>query len=576
MRKKTIIGVVCSLATAACGSDSDLTQLDPARVQLEPASPQPEEALTPLEAGAEQGEFAPAPDLVATTLGIQGDDLVLDVGNLTDQPGELRLSALVNNPEALFYTDNAAVVALAPHEKRQIRLSPADVDGLNLRVDEWTDARVNYTIHFADLREDGDTLSVFVEQGLPAPARDVVASGKVYGLPGGAPEVAEGELDSEVDKAGTFQICFNNLVTHLGSFDSTGFDAGVDFLRSQTDRYAARGQGIFWTIGALPPTPPGGFGVMNYLDSQGCKTFTRTTGTWSFILFTDSRDYPVSGMRLTGRVRQNSTIASANVSITVPSSGNPATVNVVNPAGEMTYVQTAFVTATHALQRYNGLIGGNFLQKSLSLQLGAADNFTRPSLITLTNDGARRRSTVAHEVGHFVHRGYMTASGDLTYCTPGNGTPDCAVPRADGCLRNTGDVHSLVSIEWNSGAHAEGIANFFAAYAMNDPAPVGGRPANCNFADLNTSCETGGLTMSACTEWGNDMFFNTSIELDWARTYWDFITDQGQSMLTYLQAEQGITGWNRVNHIDQIVGAIGNQFQWAAEENLWTVGKPLH
>jgi hypothetical protein len=571
MKRKLFVGIGCSLALLACGSDSDVTQLDAARPGVEqPISAPPEDGSTeaaPLDRVEGPDEFPPAPDLVTAALDIQGDALALSVENLTDQRGELYLGAVINSSEALSYTENAGVVALAPHEKRRILLSSADIDGLNLSGDEWTDARVNYSVHLDDQRQDSDSVSVFAEHGQAAPAREVVASGKVYGL-----QQTPVESDVGVDKANTFKLCFENLVTFIGAFNSAGEDSAVDYLRVRTDKHVARGQGIFWTVGALPPTPPGGFGVMGYLDASGCKTFTRTTGTWSFILFTDSRDYPVSGMRVTGRVRQNFTIASGNVSVSVPASGNPTTAVVSNPSGEMAYVQTAFVTATHALSRYSTLLSGNFNQKSLGLQLGASTSFSRPSVVNLTNDGARQRSSVAHEIGHWVHLNYMTQNTDLTYCTPRNGTPDCTVPPADGCTRNTGNVHTLTSVEWNSGAHTEGMANFFAAYAMNSTTGT----ANCNFADLNTSCETGSLTMSACTEWGNDMFFNTSIELDWARTYWDYITDQGQSMLTYLQTEQGITGWNRVNHIDKIVGAVGDQFSWAAEQNLWDVGKPAH
>jgi hypothetical protein len=116
------------------------------------------------------------------------------------------------------------------------------------------------------------------------------------------------------------------------------------------------------------------------------------------------------------------------------------------------------------------------------------------------------------------------------------------------------------------------MAQFFTAYAFNYPLH-----SDCVFVDQNNlSCENGGMTMSSCQEWNSPMFFNVSIELDWARTYWDLITDERQPFYDYLVAEEGVTGWNRVNHIQKIEAAYGAAFTRAKAQNMHDGGVPPH
>jgi hypothetical protein len=235
-----------------------------------------------------------------------------------------------------------------------------------------------------------------------------------------------------------------------------------------------------------------------------------------------------------------------NVSVSVPSSGNPAAFTYQATTAFRPW-QAAVFLANHTIARAGSIGALDPGNNSIRISPGAVantglychgTNVDCPSERTLRLNGTaiNDRSTVAHETGHWIHYLNLTTVPRIDYTYFNNVN--------DGCQRTSGMAsHSQTSIEWQSVAHMEGIAEFFNAIAYNNLS-VG---ADCKLLRSGgvVNCEDVGMTLSHCpTEWGTSLFQVTGNELDWTKMYWDFVADRGGQMGTYMAAERSITNWN--------------------------------
>jgi hypothetical protein len=541
----------------------------------------PVESQSSLDEAGHRDEFPEPAPLVSARLDVDGEALVLQIQNLTDVAGTVHTSALVDNPEALFFTENARDVAFGPNESLAIRLSPSDVEGLDLEGHEWTDARINFQVDLADGRRGGDYESVFTEYGQLAPAREVVSSGVSYGVP--EPEFVEEPL---VDKqAATFSVCFSHAIT----FSAADLN-NIDFFKA-AGPHTVNASNIF--VQAVV----GSTSFAQFADSNGCTTYPRTAGNWTFTLSLDSQGFPVSNMIVSA--------LKAGGGFPTKAIGPFAVTSTTSTLGRKTFtmssgadsdLQTAYVVAQHTLRRAMSL--GTIAKSSdiLTIKLATTTEYLHASrTVLVTNGTARTRGGTAHEVGHWIHRGFMTATStgsNNTYCTAG-GTPSCTVPPADGCSRTPAGSHGQDMIEWESLAHLEGIADFFRMLAFNnttEEAPSGG--ANCLFPGATAAapnrlfnCESAGMYMKTgtttggnCFEWTRAIFTSVGNEYDWAKMYWDLFADEtglGASRLRdYMLIEQAVTSWGTTDHVDKLLAAMAGKpmdaaFRRAAAGNIF-------
>src|SRR5688572_14201086 len=129
---------LCALAYAAsaCGSEADQVFIEgnTPESSIEIPVPGPSESDV-----VDEGQREAAPRLAEAEVGIDGDSLLVTIENRSDSAGSLTLSAMVENPTALYYTEQAASLTLAAGERRRILLSRGEVRGLDLTGSEWTD-----------------------------------------------------------------------------------------------------------------------------------------------------------------------------------------------------------------------------------------------------------------------------------------------------------------------------------------------------------------------------------------------------------------------------------------------------
>ena len=161
-------------------------------------------------------------------------------------------------------------------------MSASDIDGLDRMMQDWTDVRVSFQYELTDGSRGGRPVALFAERGLRVNQREVVSSGKAFGFP----ELAT-PLPELVDKqAGTFQMCFANVVTHSGVTENN-----LDFHRNPTQMVFAAGM-------RLSSRQPNGTVLPNrFLDFNGCTQLPRQTGTWTFALGLTGQNFPSPASR---------------------------------------------------------------------------------------------------------------------------------------------------------------------------------------------------------------------------------------------------------------------------------------
>ncbi|MDQ2643510.1 MAG: hypothetical protein M3020_06840 [Myxococcota bacterium] len=563
----------------ACSSDPLTSREGDAEIPVESAPPP---SLSTTDAAGAHNPGPPA--LGSATLGLEGEDLILDYRNLTDSAGTLRASALVEGPDGLFATESRELGRFEPGESPRFRLPPADVAGLDVRAQPWTDARVNFEYELDDGRLGGDQVSLFAEHGKVTAPREVISSGKGHGAFANTPPVYD------TVKAGeTFSICFSHVI----AFADTE-PRNIDYFRS-SGSYILPAYGI-----AVRGTVNGVSQTVYSNGTAGCATFPRTPGSWTFTVGLDSKNFPtnVSEFRIVARNDAGSIPTKQLGPFTVTSSTTALGGQLITmAAGDDTTLQHMFAMTQHTIRRAMSL--GTVLKPNSTLTLkfttGSNEYIHSTRTVLINRNAAKNRGPVSHEVGHWIHRGWMTTTStgrNDTYCTPG-GSPTCTVPPADGCSRTPGGSHGQEMIEWDSVAHLEGIADFFRVLAFNnttEEAPNGG--ANCVFpgwalgvAERLWNCDAVGLYLKTgatggnnCYEWTRSIFNYVGNEYDWTKAYWDLFADEvglGNARLrNYLAYEEAATGWGKGNHNGTIRApmkgtAMESAFLRACAGNIW-------
>lgn len=549
---------------AACGTDGSGTGETPA---TDPPVVEPEKVTT---------------DLSSASLRIDGERLILTVTNLADAPGTVSVSTMISTTSGIYVTDEAhAPAEIGSRQSIAIALVPAEVRGLSLREEEWTDARASYEVRLSDGRADGAQVSVFAEHGVAAAPRPVIPSVNLYGVSAEPPPDEALPDDRAVEKASAnVKFCFRHQV----GFNGVNEGAPVAYLanRTATD-IPAKGMFVLYKD---PANRQGSFLAGN----DGCKTLPRQNGSWTFTATTIVEDWPVNGNVIVGWRAPNDYVRQQLQPVNVQNNTGTTTQIITIPVvmGTSTSVdaglQSAMVIAQNAIHRSFSL--GNMVPEDAVLNLKSTLGFTSPcspaddcqtgSDIYLSLIDSFNRRTVAHEVGHWIHELWVPniTGNDYTYI---NGTDQwnlSRVPPNDGCVRTTDGSHALHSIEWDGAAHVEGFAHFISMLAYNNingsacglvNAPTG-LPSGFGF--VNRDCEAAGRTLErkpsggTCWEW-NNFFGETSNEYDWAKMYWDLFTDErgnfgslNQPLVDYLTVEASITGWNRANHQSKIFAKL--------------------
>jgi len=572
---------ICAAALAmACGGH------EPSEVgALEPAAPSG--ALGAL-GSDDVGVVAPPPAPISATLGFEGNDLTLAIDNPTDAAGTLQLNARIDNPRALFMTNDAGSVEIGAHAHRMLHLSASDVQGLDLAHDAWTDAHVGVSYVLADGREGSYFATGFAEYGRAAAPHPVVSSGKVYGIAMPADASADTEAPLEALAASTFQVC---------AFHVFGFPAKdnnpIDYFKGP----------------AYPPVPAYGTflranpgNLIRYLDSNGCTTFPLTPGNWTFELSLTTFGWPVIGAGISAKASASSFPPTKQVGpFAVTASTTSLQVGFAFNVGIDADLQSALVIAQQTIKRAMSL--GTVIKQNASLTIinDTSNFFDIPSsTVHLTNGAMHTRQPPAHETGHWIYHNWVTTTAtgaNDTYCTPNSG-PTCTVPPNDGCRRaanlHNGHGHGQDTISWQSTAHLEGIADFFAMLAYNDafagadcwfPGALSTAPArlaNCESEGIYMA--TGTSTGGNCFEWNNSIFTSVGNEYDWTKMYWDLFADEtglGASRLRdYLSLESTVTSWNTTSHFDTILNktgrssALGQALLRQAPDNIYCCANP--
>ena len=156
-------------------------------------------------------------------------------------------------------------------------------------------------------------------------------------------------------------------------------------------------------------------------------------------------------------------------------------------------------------------------------------NYNGDILISPTAGGfvhAERKFLVAHELGHWIEKGWRAGKtgggGNYFYNDP---VPLCG-------FVGLGD-HAMFSREADFLSYQEGIAHFISATAWNNPAPLSGAfkfykndpPYNFDLYNLDSS------TVAVPFNWENincsPKLVGLSTEGDWLRQIWNYGNDTG-------------------------------------------------
>jgi hypothetical protein len=514
--------------------------------------------------------------------------LVVSLRNYTSEAGTVWLNVNIDNPGGSHVNDGAAEVRIRAGEELRVVLPAGELDGFDVGGHDWSRVVVRYQFASDAGRESTQTTELALVAGQVVPREEAIASRRQL------PDVV---LDSDqvpvLKQAGTFKACFRNVLDLLPTLNSQGLptacSAGtpdptgggcvnpIDSLKQNHQELAMPGQ--FYAFTAPDPDNSTGSG---FLDASGCTpALSRKTAdpndveSWQFRLYlVATRTNPnrsVSFMTAAGEL-----IPMAET-VNVPSSGNPPIKNVRATAAFRPF-QAAVFLANNTFERVN-LIGalppGGGSSLRISPLTSAVDarychtgtesgcSSTQRTLL-VHQDIGNERGLIAHETGHFIHANNLTANPVHRYAYSNF---DAGNP-GDGCLRETADMetggsHDFNTIEWQSAAHKEGIADFFAAVTYNTFGPNSDCQlpkyiGNFGFQVAVHNCEGQGKTLEPCAEWTSDNFFVTGNELDWTKMYWDYLSDEGGNMATYMSAERTITNWPPFDgdRLGTILGAL--------------------
>ena len=515
---------------------------------------------------------------VRGSLGTDGDNLIVTLRNDTDEDAKVSLNVFIQTPVVNSKTDAGVVTVPARTTLRQV-LPSEELEGFDTATNQWLRAELHYEFELDSGLKSRRLTGMATRSGAVVPHEEAADLGLViHDTVLDNPEFVRASPSA----TGTFKICFTNNLTFA---TSTGFtnDGLTPDLTPDNVHVPMPGQ-FFYAYYPTTATTPTTTGT---LDSSGCsQPITKQTSgseTWKFrpILYAFTSPWGIVALDNTG------VTPGIDRNVTVPSTGNPATQDILmtnTAGGDQQKLQAGLFLSNNTTLRAGTIgvtPGASILMVSTTTAddtshycpgVDAANDCPSARTLRLTTARANNRDTVAHETGHWIHHqnignpfwhDYSYSSTDAAPLSP---TESAACP-----TRRTVTGHSSGSIEWQSAAHLEGLAEFFTALSYN-------KTTQKDCTVRGNSCESAGRTLSACTEWVSSRFFDTGNELDWTKMYWDFVTDKGGSMNSYLAAENAVAdgAWpsdGKGNHVDLIWAQMGSdqrrRLNDSAGGNIW-------
>ncbi len=194
--------------------------------------------------------------------------------------------------------------------------------------------------------------------------------------------------------------------------------------------------------------------------------------------------------------------------------------------------------------------------------------------VQIAPGSTNRKFLVGHEVGHWLH--YQWTGG-----SPGFYAHSWDHDSADSDCAFVGvGSHAMRSKEYSVGAFGEGFAHFLSTLAWNSSASTSawfkyykevGDPAYADFAADNWRLDVEGIGISpsgGVSNWMEDMCSVSdgySVEMDWLRFYWDYLTNAGvpkpniRDILEHVQFTRDEHTWfNTFAAYDKMLDAIGD------------------
>jgi len=539
---------------------------------------------------------------VEAGLGFDAEELSITLRNHTALPAAVLLNLRVDTPQGSHARPAAAGdVLMNGGEERRVTLGASDFEGLDITGLEWSRVALQYDFVLQDGRRGSQSTELAIRIGQVVPAEEAIASG--CRLPDLV--LSAGAMEESSPTEGAFDACFRNVIDLLPQMagerptpcppetdDAAGEGClnGLDLMVQNHQVLPLPGQ----TFSFVAPDGATGAGS---LDASGCTPSLATRpGTWLFRIYLQmQRQEPARAVYF---LDDEGRLPFADVPVEVEPSGGRANFDIQMPNSERPF-QAALLLANHTLDRANG-ISALSTQSSNVLRISpaaaeatafychvAGEGCAGSRIMRVSPDVANDRGRMAHETGHFIHAHQL----DCPSCNPPSmlfavddqySDTDAGDP-GDTCRRTTAG-YELDSVEWQSAAHWEGLANFFVALSYNESAEPDcqlplqiGSPGNVAVID----CEAPGRTPLACREWANlALFDRTGNALDWTKMYWDFLTDHSETdWSTYVQAERSVGArWpfdGRANHFDRIWeqlrvidGSRGANFRESANGNI--------
>lgn len=194
--------------------------------------------------------------------------------------------------------------------------------------------------------------------------------------------------------------------------------------------------------------------------------------------------------------------------------------------------------------------------------------------VEIAPGSTNRKFLIGHEVGHWIHYQWTSGvPGFYDHSWDGNSND------ADCEFTGVGD-HAMRSKEYSVGAFGEGFAHFLSAFAWNSSASTTawfkyykevGDLAYADFAADNWRLDVEGIGLAPAggvSNWmGNMCPVNDgySVEMDWLRFYWDYLTNAGgpkpniRKILAHVQFTRDAHPWfNTWAAYDKMLEAIGD------------------
>jgi hypothetical protein len=493
--------------------------------------------------------LAPSSRSIKATLELSDGDLMVVLSNDSAEHARVSLNVVVDTAEV--HSSNVLdEVEIGAGARLQHRIHRELLEGFDVAGSPALRADLHYGFELANGMKGRKLTSIATHNGVVRDRDEAIALG--YQLPD---VVAEGGEDELLDKAvgDPFRICVSEQHTFAGV--AGGFiDDGLA-VNLAPDTVNPAMTHFMYTARRSTVTTTG------YLNTSGCtaQLARQTSGseTWSIEIYSLAE---FNGDMVYASNSATS-IPSQIKNVTIAASGSSFPVSFTFPAGESAQLNTATYLAYNSLRRLAeiGVSPQGTQQLRISLSGDANTSFychtatggicpTAKTLRVGAND-AVERETVAHEFGHFIHRTYLPAAIPInnTYSQANadffdtgsfGDTPsaNCPAKRTSGAT-----AHSFSSIEWQSIAHVEGLANFFQAVTYNRVTE-----SDCTIVEtaVRFNCEAEGRSFRQCREWPDgNLYFMVGNELDWAKMYWDFLTDGQQNIHNYLLEEAEVTSW---------------------------------